>query len=340
MRINRLCLGGAQKGLTLIELLVAMVLSLVVVLLSGLALTGAATGLRTTDASAQLLDSSAMVSSMLQRSVSQAGYQPSGIVQFTREAYYATFGALPYPDVYGRSNVKMGSGSAAVSSSNVVSFYAGSGGGGLSTSAGIRGSDLLAIRFQAVPENNEGKKGVTALVDLCTGSTLVTDAYNQILAGDQAEMHKPIYTFFVGADPKDSSGGVLYCKSWVGASDVSQAVATPVTDGVVAFKVLYGIFKPGTVTAQGAPTDWKPASSMSATDWYNVKRIRVGLVLQSRPGAGPAHNTDEVFYPLGKEFANSGNVGSKITVNYGDGRLYRVMNFTIPVLNLLRPRNG
>ena len=320
-----------QAGLTLVELMVAMALSLLVIAVALLSLMGVGQGLRSTSATAQLNDAAMLVTSVLQRSAAQAGYQPSGTETFTRETYYSAFNERPEPDVYGRDATQMATAAAEVSSSDISGFYAGGGGGGLATSGNATGNDLLAIRFQAVPETDEEKKGLTAMADLCTGKPLTTNPYDTYSAADRFEMHKPIYTFFVTND-------VLYCKSWARAAGNTEAVATPVMDGVLAFEVLYGVWD-RTTGAQGAPNQWKSASDMEADDWYRVKRIRVGLLLQSKVNAGPARNETAAYYPLGEGFYTSDDQGSKVTVNFKEGRVFRVVNFTVNVSNMMIPRN-
>jgi Tfp pilus assembly protein PilW len=322
-----------SHGLTLVELLIAAALSLVVITVALLALAGMSRGLQSTSGTAQLNDAVMLVNSVMQRSAAQAGYQLSSSKLFTRETYYSAFNKRPYPDVYGRNATQMAASAASISAGDVTAFYAGGGSGGLSTSANASGNDLLAIRFQVVPEGNKEESGLTAMIDLCTGQPLTTDPYSIHSIMDASEMHKPVYTFFVVDD-------VLYCKSWVNAAGSSNAVATAVMDGVVAFKVLYGVYGGSDVAgALGAPNQWKYASSMNAQEWYQVKRIRIGLLLRSRTNVGPAHNTTVDYYPLGEEFFSSGNPGSKVTVNYADGCVYRAANFTVNISNLLIPRN-
>ena len=341
MRVRMNGVALRQRGLTLIELMVAMVLSVLVVTMAGLALMASNTSLRSTDANAQLNDMAMTVASVLRRSIVQAGYQPSSDSRFTREVYNARFGAKPYPDVYGRSAAQMGVATAGVSQPNVNALYSGGGGGGLAVSANPDGNDLLVIRLQALPEKLDTGAGYVALTDLCTGNLMQTDPESVYSVTDKAEMHKPVYAFFVVPDA--DTGGILYCKSWVGAnaSGTRDAVSVPLADGVLSFKVLYGIYNSSSGTPgnlKGSPNEWKAASAMSANDWYNVKRIRIGLVLQSKPGAAMANSESATLYPLGPEFAVAGNVGSQRTVSYSDGRLYRTMNFNVVIGNRLTPR--
>lgn len=328
-------LPSLSKGLTLVELMVALLLSLLVVIIGGMALAASGTAFKTTDATAQLSDKVMIVTSILQRSVAQAGYQPSASDKYTREVYYAMLSQRPHPDIYGRSSTSLGSTSAAVSNGDINSLYSGgSGGGGVTAISNTTGDDLLLIRFQAAPENDQNASGDIGMLNPCTGLVMTLNLSNYD-ATDLAEMHKPIYAFYVD---RSTGQGILYCKSWFPTSGNTNAIATPLADGVVAFKVLYGIYE-NNGSGTDAPTQWKTANAMNSEDWYFVKRVRIGVILQSAAGAGPAQNEQVTLYPLGKEFQQTSNHGSKVDVDYLEGRVYRSAHVVVNIHNLLTPRN-
>ena len=81
-----------QRGFTLVELLVAMVISLLVALAAVAALIASRQGFSGVDAASQLRDNSRFVSELVQRVVVQAGYQT---VATTRKASVAWAGRTP-----------------------------------------------------------------------------------------------------------------------------------------------------------------------------------------------------------------------------------------------------
>ncbi|MGL4668561.1 MAG: PilW family protein, partial [Saezia sp.] len=260
MKYDQKRFSKRQQGLTLIEFMVSMALAIFVIAIAGTVLTTAGFGYKTTSANAQLNDASMSVAHSLKRGLAQAGYQPAGVNEiFTREFYYSRFGENPRPDIYGRSNQTGVVASTAIDAANIQSFYTGAGTGGLATSTNAA-SDLVAIRFQAVPESKPDSltPEQTSTLDLCTGQPLVVTAMLNYNDADREEMHKPIFMFF-------AQDNKLYCVSWVpGAGANVKTNATAIMSNVLAFRLLYGVAQKGGGSAKQAPTVWKKASDMSA----------------------------------------------------------------------------
>lgn len=327
-----------RQGLTLIELMVALALSLLVIAIALIAVSAASSGLRATTGASQLNDSVMLVNNLLQRSVAQAGFQRLDKPALTREAYYSNFHKFPFPDIYGKSLATMETATKKISASDIQAFYKNNGDGGLAVKSSAK-YDLLAIRYQVIPEQQKEDSGITAMLDICSGKQLTSDPYTNFSASDESEAHKPIYVFFVSSsNATNTNGDVLYCKAYNGVKD-SNAVTTAVIDGVVGFKVLYGLFPKGTQDINGAPVIWKTANELNDPDWYYIKRLRIGMVLESPPGAT---NIDSAptLYPLGERFSSASNTGSIIkNVDAGPGHSYREINFTVSVKNILLPTN-
>lgn len=176
------------------------------------------------------------------------------------------------------------------------------------------------------------------MLDLCTSQQLTADPYSNFKADDESEVHKPIFIFFVASGSTQDNGDILYCKTYKGVEN-SNATATAIIDGVVAFKIIYGLFPKGSKNLNGAPVIWKTAAQLNTEDWYYVKRIRIGLVLQSQPGASNLE-TAPTLYPLGQEYGSTNDPGSIINnLDSQHGRLYREINFTVSIKNILLPTN-
>ena len=332
--------------MTLIELMVAVALSLLVVGLGIFAMMGASVSLRNVSGTTSTTDSSMLLTTVMQRAVNQAGFQPAEQAKrkFTREAYYEAYPSgypgKPYPDIFGFSNYKFNGMPTDPTAGDFQKFYTSVTSGGLPIVAGGN-NDVLALRFQAVPERLDEAGGITAMVDLCSGNMLATNPYFNYGNDDLvAEIYKPLFVFSVapgGMDAPDAKGDVLFCDAYIEAAADETGVRgslrqrTAIMDGIVAFKVLYGVPDAGASV-------WKDASAMVPADWYKVKRVRIGFILQSTVdnAGGIAKNGETVtLYPLGEQFSDK----SAVTKTYEESVVYRVVNFTVDVNNGLIPSN-
>ena len=335
-------LPRAQAGLTLIELMVAMVISLVIVLAATAALLISRQGFTSVDAASQLRDSARFAQDVLQRLGVQAGHRDIDFV--------AT--AAPPPTkgvVTGESNVfgfnnRARDGTHAWSEAESAQRTA--------SSLGY-GSDILVLRFQ--PTGFYPTVPGAAL----TASSEMTDGGMIDCSGNTPEDRNTSYADRIASvlHVATSSDGepALMCTRW---SDAGTIETQPLIKGVENFQVLYGVdgigpanaVLPASNTADSVVDRYLRADQLTVSDpivttgnWQRVRSIRIGMVLRGPPGSA-VDNTAQTYYPLGTAKASgSGAVGSMFadaTNDPGtefkpsaDGRLRHVVTFTIHLRN-------
>ena len=93
-----------QRGMTLIELLVAMTIGLVITIAAVSTLIMGRTGYTAVESTSQLLDSERLAVDLLTRLLVQAGYQDLAAPKLATRAVAAALGQDPEPDLYGWNN--------------------------------------------------------------------------------------------------------------------------------------------------------------------------------------------------------------------------------------------
>lgn len=335
-------LPRAQAGLTLIELMVAMVISLVIVLAATAALLIARQGFTSVDAASQLRDSARFAQDVLQRLGVQAGHRDIQFVAATRPP--PTMGVDPVePNVFGFNNRARNS-THAWSEANASQRTAGSLG---------YGSDILVLRFQS-----------TGFYPVLPGAAVTSSATKTDLgmidcSGEAPKDRSTSYSerfasvLHVGKSIDDEPA--LMCTRWNEAGTIETQ---PLIKGVENFQVLYGVdgigpanaVLPASATADSVVDRYLRADQLTVPDaaittanWQRVRSIRIGMVLRGPPGSA-VDNTAQTFYPLGTAKASgSGAVGSMFADNAkdpgtefkpsADGRLRHVVTFTIHLRN-------
>ncbi len=313
----------AQRGVTLVELMVALVLGLLIVVAALAALTVSRQGFRTVDAASQLRDDGRFAASIIQRIVTQGGYLDFKHAS-TRAASAFLVGG---PDV---TNVEPN-----IKGFNNATYASGLVEGSSNTPSGtsLNNSDLLIIRFQpgTVPKTDGTEKADLSMID-CGGNQL-----NTIPTGPNDRIISAFYVDLNNGEPS------LMC-AW---KDTAGAWQTqPLVQGVETLQVLYGV---DGVTAGQAPTaatdsvpeqylraDQLVAPSIAATNenWARVRSIRVGLVLR-----GPTRSAQDLAvpaqYPLGATgVMNSASDPGSVFPAQTDGRLRQTVTFTIHLRNI------
>lgn len=317
-----------QAGFTLIELMVALLISLLVVLAATAALLSAQRGYASVDSSAQLGDNARFAVDLVQRLALQAGYQDLTSSTITRQEAVLATGVNPVPDVIGYNN-------AIVTTSSLPSLTNGSRAGACGGSADTRcanGSDVLVLRFYGSSDITAGTadgsmincagQAETAL----TGEDLNSRAYSIFYVDAQNAINNDEPTLMCAY--RDSSGSF-------------QSV--PLVSGVESFQVLYGldgVAADGTVgTATGAPSVWLRADQIGESNyaaWRRVRRVRIGMLLRGPANAAVDRaGTAKVYQPLGPDLASAGDVGTNLTVATADGRVRRTAQFTLYLRNPL-----
>lgn len=298
-----------QIGLSLIELLVALAISLVVVIAAAaFFLTSGRT--RDTQESASLLqDNARFATDIITRNIQQAGYQnyiwSSAGASFRREV------APPSddePDLRGFNDTAAGT-------------DLDHGVHGRSTNR-VNRSDTLVARFQG--------SGLT------TGDGSMIDCLGRpqaepVSAGDRA------YSIFEVRQSSSSTEPELRCKTYNSATGVFSSEV--IVRGVETLQFMYGV----DTNADTFVDKWLNAAEVSPAgsttvkdDWAKVKSVRVGMVMRSPDRVSVAATTGSstsTLVPLGSNFTQSN--GDTLVVNSNDGRLRRVVTFTVNLRNIL-----
>lgn len=328
--------ASRQHGLTLVELMVAMAISLVVVLAAATALVISRQGFSNVDAAAQLRDSARFAEDIIQRLGVQAGFKDlfnaASATPDSTKSLDPT--SVPNVFVYGFNNRARNDShgwSEAVSSART------------SGSLGY-GSDILVLRFQPNVSNSNSTVSDGAMID-CMGvapTQVPVDRFDRVAS-----------VLHVGT----SSDGepALMCTRWSSAGIPDKQ---PLIKGVENFQVLYGVdgigpansTMPAASTADSVVDRYLRAdqltvsdAAVSAANWQRVRSLRIGLVLRAAPGTA-IDNASQTFYPLGPAsvtaggtdgslFADSTNDPGTVFTPAADGRLRQVVTFTVHLRN-------
>lgn len=326
-----------QRGMTLIELLVAMTLGLLIALAAAAALLVSRQGFTAVDASSQLRDNGRFLQTITQRLGVQAGYKDLTFATNTAAQSNSPAGLGPEgirPYVFGVNNA---------SRTSTTTWDQGT--PRTSSQLGY-GSDILVLRYQTSTTNPAATASDETIID-CSGvapATASTGANETIVS---------ILHVGVGTDGEPS----LMCSR----SDTGDAPydTQPLVQGVENFQVLYGVdgVAPGnTVVPIASVPDSIPERYLRAdqltiagndiatyANWRRVRSIRIGVVLRGGPGTA-IDKTSQTYYPLGisktsatgtagSAFANNANDPGTVFAAAADGRLRQVMTFTVHLRN-------
>ncbi|WP_269474085.1 PilW family protein [Variovorax sp. PBS-H4] len=313
------------RGMTLVELLVAMTLGLLITLAATAALVAARRGFTTVDAASQLRDNARFATSLIQRLVVQAGYRDVFNVT-TKRSNAAGTSADPDPYVYGFDN-------AVASKTSVTSADPRS-----DDSLGYFG-DVLILRSQPTETYPGSGKADKGMID-CSGFAADTPPANR----DDTRAS----VLFVSPSSSDGEPTLKCYRSATGTVPFDQAV--PLIRGVENFQVLYGVdgvvantaidpanaaLKPDTVPDSYLRADQLTvAGNDTATraNWRRVRSLRIGMVLRSDVGAAQESKT-KTLYPLGSSgFSSTDDIGTIYTAP-ADGRVRQVVTFTVHLRN-------
>ena len=326
-----------QGGLTLVELLVAMTVGLLVTIVALSTLILSRSGYSAVDSTSQLVDRERFVVDSLSRVISQAGFQDysAGTVLTTR-AIATKLGVDPEPDLFGWNNALYTQLSdLKISTTAIIADGNGTTPCNPVTDAScVNGSDILVVRFQG--------SGTAAAPD-GTMLNCMGNAEPGIITGDLDERAANI--LYVARDSNTGEPS-LYC-SYFKLATGKWVAGQPLIEGVESMQLLFGTdnVAPGTAPAAvGQDTiadrwlradELKVVSNPAATreNWRRVRAIRVGLVLRGPVGSAQERITG-TFAPLGSVYQSSGDVGSSLATA-ADGRLRRVINFTVHLRNNL-----
>jgi type IV pilus assembly protein PilW len=328
-----------QRGLTLVEILVALTIGLIVAIAALATLLAGRTGFSTVDNTSQLVDRERFAIDTLSRVISQAGFEDLAADPLLTRGIAAKLGTDPEPDVFGWNNAYYAAPSnlQITASTAIVDAQRNSSCGSHAATTCRNGSDILLVRFQG-----SGTTANSPMVN-CRGQREPAISTNNL---DQ----RAVNVFYTAPDANTSEPS-LYCAYYNHATGAWVA-GQPLIEGVESFQVLYGTDNVTAGTAPSASTGndtivdrWLRADQLkvpgnaAATreNFRRVRAIRVGMVLRG-PGGSAQEYVAATLAPLGTPtFVSTDDVGSSLAVA-ADGRLRRVVNFTVHIRNDLSTR--
>jgi len=297
-----------QRGVTLVELMVALAIAGALVLAAGTAFL-AARKLADTQADVQQVhDTMRYARYVLQNVVRQAGY-----VDYTIDVGDGALAAAPAGladlPVFGATRTSVP---------------------GTGDSAGVHGSDPVAandsLRLRFFGRNLPGGEAV---------DTTTIDCLGQPVSGNARA-----WSFFYVARAADGEPE-LYCKRRaVDAGAAERFHAQPIARGVERFKVVFGHDADGDsvperwIDAQAIDELARAAGVASTVEWRKVVAVRVGLVVRGARVHADIPNTAgarDALMPLGAAFAGEASFAPP-----ADGRFRASTTFTLMLRNVIR----
>jgi type IV pilus assembly protein PilW len=344
-----------NKGFTLVELMVALALSLLIVAASVSALLVSRQGFSTVDAASQLRDNARFATDFITRLSVQSGYKDVAFVDTNTQTAFNHTGvsADPDPPISGFNNAVIGSDA----SDPIGSSANNSRDSSCPVTQGIdcaNGSDILVLRYQTSALNTESALGGTEVDNAMFNCAGVPQNNTATSSSDFIES-----LLYVSTPTAASPEPTLMCKYRNGAG-TAWAIPTPLVQGVESFQVLYGTdgVVPNTAPVTAAPLGTAPsggqpdtvperylsadqlvvAGNTAATkeNWRRVRSLRIGLIVRS-PSAMAQAPVAQRFYP----FAPFGTLTAPPTnfsdtflnVPATDTRIRQVVTFTVYLHN-------
>jgi type IV pilus assembly protein PilW len=296
----------SSSGFTLLELLIAVLLSSIVILVVGSLFLANSNTFRATDDSSRLQENGRFALQTISRIVRQAGYTPGDVVLLGSTKKKPVDEALP-ANLY-----------SAVIGGNGATIIAGADGKG-PLGASPNASDSLTVQFFPSPGGQTVDCfGVAATPAPAAAGTALSALPTPV-----------VNTFFVQASP--NGGNSLFCTSTYGG--VSRTLE--LIPGVESLQVLYA------VSAGGSSTDVQPnyytsAKNLSAAAFNNVVGIQVGILLMGAERATVDQSqANTVLNPIpGYDGATNGDAGAVYTISAAnEKRTFRVLAATIGLRN-------
>lgn len=305
-----------QLGLTMIELLVALVLGLLIAAASVAALIVARQGFKSVDTTAQLRENARFAAALIQRVAVQAGFENAAYGQIT---------AAKEPGLDGFDNALVGdvSGWAAAPVGLAHASRTSAACGATDTSC-LNGSDILVVRYWGV---SRGGAADGTMIN-CSG-------------GPEPEGAERAYSIFHVV--RSTAGEPTLACSYRNPATGAWATV-PLVSGVEGFQVLYGVDTRDAAGATGTDSvadEYLRAAQLASTptaspidNWRRVRTLRIGLVVRgTTPDAVDRAATAAASMPvLGAAFTNAADVGSALTFA-ADGRLRQSLVFTVHLRN-------
>ncbi len=321
-----------QRGLTMIELLVALTISILIALAAVAALIVTRQGFNTVDAASQLRDNGRFAVDLIQRVAVQTGYLDLPYLPYTATPAPVTAGmpTNPDPNIYGFNNALLATGTDPLNSPP-TSRVAGADG---------YGSDILILRHRAGETFPGSGKSDKSMID-CSGNSRDPVTYGKY--------DRTVSIIHVAVSLGEPS---LMCST---LADTGKFSAQPIVQGVENFQVLYGVdavtagVAPAAI-ADGVPDRFLRADQLTVAgdpvgtnaNWRRVRSLRIGMVLRASPNSAQ-EKVAQTFYPLGAaKSSGTGVAGSAMSSASDpgtiftpavDGRLRHVITFTVHLRN-------
>jgi len=303
-----------QQGLTLIELLVAVVLMLLISIATIAIFNVSSSSYRTVDANQELQDNARFVMEIIGQAARSAGYQdrtgPTSVGSVLTDKVFGPTTVDTWR-VQGANNANIGGGTSSLS---------------FGSSNGVNKSDALVIRFFGASSTTNPTEADGSMID-CSGRSIPYPS-GSLDVGVSA-----FYIKVLNGEPE------LYCKSWNPAT--GNFSDTQIIRGVETFQVMYGL----DTDNDDVPNRWISATSTwdplppATPNWNNVVAVRVGMVLRGSSGSSQGQSataSENVLYPLGKTFTDNSTEDGLKFFPPNDGRLRRTFVATFMFQNSLR----
>lgn len=329
-----------QRGLTLVELLVALGLGLLVTVIAATALLTGQQGYQSIDNSTQLRDKERFATDLLTRVIVQAGYQDLGAPNISLRSSAPAQLLDPEPDVYGWNDAVYSTpDDLLLSTSTKIANGNRPGKCTVNDTSCKNGSDILVVRFQGVTSATDPTKADNTMIN-CMGQ-----GEAGLTAGALDDRAVSVFHVTRGTNGEPS----LSC-SYYNFETGLWAASAPMIEGVESLQILYGtdqvvpLTVPSVVAVQDTIADrWLRADqltvggNLAATreNWRRVRAIRVGMVI--RGPVGSAQQADAPINTLGSMYASASDTGSNLTVA-ADRRLRLQSTFTVHLRNDLTLR--
>ena len=319
-----------QSGLTMVELLVALVISMLISLAAISALVVTRQGFSTVDAASQLRDNGRFISDLIQRLGVQSGF--SDVQYAAMFSTQADVTANYAPNIFGFNNARASASDPLNASTARTAGEVGD------------GSDILILRYQNAETFPSSGVSDQSMID-CSGN--FSDTVPSGATGRAERFANILHVAVSQGEP------TLMCTTVTPDGTVSSA--QPIISGVENFQVLYGtdsvvINTAPTGTPDTVPDRYYRADQLTVTgnaaatngNWRRVRSIRIGMVLRG-PLGSQQERVNQTFYPFGLAKASStGTAGSAMSAAADvnsvftpaiDGRFRQVVTFTVHLRN-------
>lgn len=339
MTRNRLTsLSKHQRGLTLVELLVALGLGLLVTVIAATALLIGQQGYQSIDSTTQLRDRERFATDLITRLIVQAGYQDLGAASISLRSSATALGLDPEPDVYGWNDAVYSTpDDLLLSTSTKIVNGDRPGKCAVSDTSCKNGSDILVVRFQGVSSPTDPTKADNTMIN-CMGQ-----GEAGLTAGALDDRAVSVFHVTRGTNGEPS----LSCSYYDFATGL-WAASAPMIEGLESLQILYGtdqvipLTVPSAVAVQDTVADrWLRADQLTVAgdlaatreNWRRVRAVRVGMVIRGPIGSAQ-QATAATIAPLGNAYAST----SDNLIATADRRLRLQSTFTVHLRNDLTLR--